>query len=230
MKNRKLIVFIILSFTGINAVAQTGGLGMINLKTTSIEHGSGVPFNTINRAHENVKTLGSQYEDATFKEAYVNNGNETFKLRYNNYQDVFEYQKSNTETLAIDKSQYHTISFKDGKSYYLKKYTINGNEKENYLLSLGNYNSKNKIFKLSQMEYIPYKEITNSYEKGNDPEYKLKKAIYFVEIDGHLKSFDQAKDLLKIFPQHKDEIKRIFYNQKNITDQEVIRFQTYLNK
>jgi len=196
-----------------------------------IQTNSGIEsFRLTNFSSDKVNTLGSEFVNDKFSEATVNNGSQYFDLRYNNYSGYFEYKKSPTEVINLSKEKNNEITFKDGRKYFLKQYKINKNDKEDYLLSAGIKDANVKLYKLQSVEFIPYKESTNSYEEKKSPEYKLKKPLYFVEFDGKIIPVEKSKDLERAFADHSKEIKK-FISQKNIdfNSDDMILVQNFLN-
>lgn len=98
------------------------------------------------------------------------------------------------------------------------------------MLAVGRNDSKVKIYKLENIEFIPYKEAFSSYQEQKLPEYKVKKPLYFVEFQEAIAPLEKSKDLEKIFPNHSKEIKK-FISQKNIdfNSDDMILVQNFLN-
>jgi len=173
--------------------------------------------------------LGSAYTDSSFQEARVNNGEAKFKLRYNNYTDSFEYEKSPTELMSLSKDQNTQINFLDGRTYVLKNYKIGKETKEGYLLLVAPVNKKLTLYKSQLITFIPAKE-NNGYDTATQAAYKPKAENYFFEFNGALISYQKDSDLVKAFPEYAKEIKS-FLKQNNFNpnlNQDVIRVQKYL--
>src|SRR5690554_149911 len=209
--------------------AQVGGLGMERMDSSTIEIGSGIPLNILNRSFEKDVLLGSEYSNEDFVNATVNGTSQAFKLRYNNYLDVFEYEKVVNNIIYISKEQYKEVRFEDNRTYVLKEYPLKKETKEGYLLAVGNENSKIRIYTTQLMEYKASKMAQNSYEKSSQPEYKLKKSTFFIEYNDKLIPFNKGKDLTKAFPEHKKDIKA-FFKQNNISldSPDIIKLQNFL--
>src|SRR5690554_7598999 len=60
--------------------AQVGGLGMERMDSSTIEIGSGIPLNILNRSFEKDVLLGSEYSNEDFVNATVNGTSQAFKL------------------------------------------------------------------------------------------------------------------------------------------------------
>lgn len=227
--NLKILILISLSFIE-NGIAQRSNSGGMGRTDTSFQEGSGIPLTIVNSSPEKISTLGSEYIDKTFKDAKVNDGNSLFNLRYNNYSGLFEYSKSATEIVSLSKEKNTKIEFKDGKTYLLRTYSENKKQKEEYLLIVGNTNSKVTLYKLETISYVPYKKAYNSYEKEKQPEYKINKPKYFIEYNDNLISIEKNKDLEKIFPQYNKEIKQFFkLNTIDFASDDVLLVQNFLN-
>lgn len=228
LKTSFLFLFL-LSFVE-NGNAQAGGHTFAK-NDNSFQEASGMSATLVNiTTREKIKTTGSEYVDESFRQATVNNGSKYFDLRYNNYTGLFEYKKTATETVSLSKESNTAFSFKDGKTYLLKKYKVNKVEKEDYLQVVGKKDSKVNIYKLERIEFIPYKEALSSYQEQKLPEYKLKKPLYFIEFKSNITPIEKGKDLEKAFPNHSKEIKK-FIGQKNIdvNSDDMFLVQDYLN-
>lgn len=224
------LVLFLLSFIENGNAQAVNGLGFSEANN-SFQDSSGLPSNLVNiKTRETIRTSGSEYVDETFSEATVNKGSQYFDLRYNNYSGYFEYKKSANEVINLSKEKNNEISFKDGRTYLLKKYNLHKTEKEEYLLVVGTKDAKTTIYKLERIEFIPYKEAYNSYQQEKLPEYKLKKPLYFIEFEDTITPIEKSKDLEKVFPNHSKELKK-FISQKNIDfkSDEVILIQSFLN-
>lgn len=204
-------------------------LGKVSIPAVTTNSGI-ESFRFTNFSSDKVSTLGSEFVNYKFSEATVNNGSQYFDLRYNNYSGYFEYRKSPTEVINLSKEKNNEITFKDGRKYLLKQYKINKASKEDYLLAIGITDANVKLYKLESVEFIPYKESTNSYQEKKLPEFKLKKPLYFIEYENTVNPIQKSKDLEKIFPDYSKEIKK-FISQKNIdfNSDDMILVQNFLN-
>ena len=230
LKTSLLLLFLLSIVDNGTAQSPVSGYGFAE-NNNSFQEASGMSATLVNiTTREKIKTTGSEYVDESFREATVNNGSQYFDLRYNNYTGFFEYKKSPKEVINLSKEKNNEISFKDGKKYLLKQYKINKTDKEDYLLAVGSKDSKVKIYKLENIEFIPYKEAFSSYQEQNLPEYKVKKPLYFIEYENTVNPIQKSKDLEKIFPDYSKEIKK-FISQKNIdfNSDDMILVQNFLN-
>ncbi|MBA5792966.1 hypothetical protein H1R17_06155 [Flavobacterium sp. xlx-214] len=224
-------IFFILEFLLINSIhSQAGALGLAPTND-SFKNESGLTATLVNiTTREKILTTGSEYVNASFSEATVDNGSKLFDLRYNNYTGFFEYKKSSNETISISKEQNKEISFKDGRNYFLKNYKINKSKKEEYLLLLGIRDSKVKIYKLESIEFIPYKEALNNYQEQKLPEYKLKKPLFFIEHENNVVPIEKSKDLEKAFPSKSKEIRQFLKQNKiDFASDEFLIVQRFLD-
>lgn len=224
-----LFFLFLLSFVE-NGNAQTSNRLELTPREISFQQSSGALIGIVNSTPEKIKTRGSEYVDESFREATVNDGSQYFDLRYNNYTGFFEYKKSATETISLSKESNTAFSFKDGRTYLLKKYKVNKIEKEDYLELVGKKDSKVNIYKLERIEFIPYKEALSSYQEQKLPEYKAEKPLYFIEFDEKIIPIEKSKDLKKAFPNHSKEIKKLI-SQKNIdvNSDDMLLVQDFLN-
>src|SRR5690606_21382040 len=141
-----LFFLFLLSFVE-NGNAQTSNKLELTPREISFQQSSGALIGIVNSTPDKIKTRGSEYVDESFREATVNDGSQYFDLRYNNYTGFFEYKKSATETISLSKESNTAFSFKDGRTYLLKKYKVNKIEKEDYLELVGKKDSKVNIYK-----------------------------------------------------------------------------------
>ncbi|SEH78664.1 hypothetical protein SAMN02927937_01418 [Paenimyroides aquimaris] len=230
LKTPLFLLFLLSMVENGNAQSPVSGYGFAE-NNNSFQEASGMSATLVNiTTREKIKTKGSEYVDESFREATVNGGSQYFDLRYNNYTGFFEYKKSVTETVSLSKESNTAFSFKDGRTYLLKKYNLHKTEKEEYLLVVGTKDAKTTIYKLERIEFIPYKEAYNSYQQEKLPEYKLKKPLYFIEFEDTITPIEKSKDLEKVFPNHSKELKK-FISQKNIDfkSDEIILIQSFLN-
>lgn len=216
-----------------NGIAQSLSelLNEIGRVSVPIQTNGGIEsFRPSNFASDKITFLGSEFIDDKFSEATVNKGSQYFDLRYNNYSGYFEYKKSPKEIINLSKENNTEISFKDGRQYTLKQYKINKTNKEDYLLSIGIKDYKVKLYKLESIDFIPYRESSNSYQEKKLPEYKLKKPLYFVEYENSITPIQKSNDLEKAFPNKSKEIKHFLKQNKiNFASDEFLIVQRFLN-
>src|SRR5690554_6351312 len=162
--------------------AQVGGLGMERMDSSTIEIGSGIPLNILNRSFEKDVLLGSEYSNEDFVNATVNGTSQAYKLRYNNYLDVFEYEIVVNNIIYISKEQYKEVRYED-----LVNATVNGSSQafklryNNYLDVLEYENVVNNIIYISKEQY---KEVhfhdSSSYVLKEYPSKKETKEGYLL--------------------------------------------------
>lgn len=229
---KKIIILSATLFTSV-CFSQTSGYAMGGrdpLGFHSPNNGGSFISTPLSRSFDKSTTLGSKYIDETFKDAKVNNGSQLFKLRYNNFDDVFEYQKSPQELFAIDRNQNKEIAFSDGRKYFFKSYTTGKEMVQGYLLLVGAENPKVTIYKSQLMNFTPEKH-GNGYNNTQQAEFKLKEERIFVEYNGKMIPFQKESDFAKAFPSHSKEIKT-FLKEKNITPKstnaDLAKLQEYL--
>lgn len=173
-------------------------------------------------------TIGSKYINESFEQAKVNNGSQTFLIRYNAYSDMMEY-KNNKDVLELIKDKNTHFNFNNGDVYELFKYNIKGKEVERYQKVLVNGNGV-KISKFSSVKLEPAKSPSNSYETYQQAAYKQNQPLYFITIGDVTNEFDgKAKSVEKLFPNKTAEIKQFFKNNKiKETDTDMIKLGTFL--
>src|SRR5690554_7712625 len=155
--------------------AQVGGLGMERMDSSTIEIGSGIPLNILNRSFKTDVLLRSEYSNEDFVNATINGTSQAFKLRYNNYLDDFEYEKVVNNIIYISKEQYKEVRFEDNRTYVLKEYPSKKETKEGYLLAVGNENSKIRIYTTQLMEYKASKMRSEERRVGKECKYRCER-------------------------------------------------------
>lgn len=211
--------------------AQWRSVDMVDDHTVHrIDDGTNITYAILNRLPDKETILGSEYIDVTFQNATVNNGDRTFKLRYNNNTGYFEYEDEKKEVISISKDQNKVISYKNGETYFLKKVPNSKDEQGEYLKVIGNINDEVKIYSLEKIKFVEGKTGKNSYEKSQQSEFRKMKPQYYVEYNNKLETFNTINDLIKIFPNKKEELKK--YSKTNSSKFENIadikKIQQYL--
>ena len=86
---------------------------------------------------------------------------------------------------------------------------------EEYLKAIGNINANVRVFSLEKIKFIEGKTGKNSYEKSEQSEFKKLKPQFFIEYNNKLQAFNHINDLIKIFPNKKEELKN--YSKTNLS-------------
>ena len=198
---KKLLNVIAFSFIGIASYAQ------VQLDNT----GSLLSFNKSPEFIENV--AGSQYETEGFKSAHVNEGTQSFLIRYNNYKDLMEYKKDAKTILELIPEHNKTIKFSDGELYILKTYPIDKKETKEGYLKIIEQGDKVSLYSSTRVKYNKGTKAQNSYDTDRPSTFSKEKTKYFLEVDGKIQNISKAKDVRKILESKDDEIKN--YLKKN---------------
>ncbi len=166
-------------------------------------------------------TIGKPYINEDFIEARVNNGEKLFRLRYNNHEDVIEYEKSKNEILFLNKEANTLIEFTNGKKLYLKDVKYGKKTENGYFENVIKGNNVS-IFKNQKITYSEGNKKSNGYSQTSQPEYKPEKEKLYIEIDEILYPFESPKDIIKLLPNQEKDLKKYLKENKisleSITD------------
>lgn len=171
---------------------------------------------------------GSKYYSEEFSNAKVNNGTESFLIRYNAYRDVMEYKKG-TDILELIKEQNLRFSFQNGSTYELMNFVLNGKDYSQYHQILLDKNNI-KVSKYRSIKLVPAKKAANSYDSDTQATYKENKDVYFVTYNNQTIEFDgKSKILEKLIPSKASEIKEFFKQNKiKENDDDMIKVGNFL--
>lgn len=166
-------------------------------------------------------TIGKPYINEDFIEARVNNGEKLFKLRYNNYEDIIEYEKSKSEILFLNKEANTLIEFTNGKKLFLKDVKY-GKKTDNGYFENVIKGDNISIFKNQRIAFFNGVSKNNGYNQTATPEYKPEKEKFYIEIDEILYPFENPKDIIKLLPKQEKDLKKYLkenkVNLESITD------------
>lgn len=169
--------------------------------------------------------LGSKYITEEFQYAKVNNGTDSFLIRYNAHRDVMEYKSAN-EILELIKEQNTHFIFSDGTVYELLSSPSSGNQYHKIL-------SDKKDIKLSKHSSIKLeqaKPAINSYDTDSPASFKRNRDVYYITINGKTTEFDgKQRSVRALFPNKNSEIKNFFKNNRiRNTDEDMIKLGNFL--
>lgn len=164
---------------------------------------------TFINVHKADKPLGSPYLQKMFSPAKVKNITQNSNMRYNVFNDEFEFITAKGDTLIMDKiDDFATVTFNGtNKKYVLTPYT---NTKKQltygYLIEL--YKKNNLVlFQKENIDYYEGKRAKTSLEKDMPARYSKTDDTYFLKINEATAEFPNGKkDLIKLFPDKKPEI------------------------
>lgn len=145
-------------------------------------------------------TTGSQYINDRFLSARVNEGTDLFRIRFNPYLGIMEYDK-NGEIYHLTKDVNTVVEFVGSNSvtYKLYKYTDNDTEHTEYMKVV--FEGEKIAFQtLEKVILKPGKSATNSYETSSQPEYKRDSDKRFMTINGKTQEFStRTNRFIKMF-------------------------------
>ncbi|WP_277633393.1 hypothetical protein [Avrilella dinanensis] len=145
-------------------------------------------------------TAGSQYINDRFLSARVNEGTDLFRIRFNPYLGIMEYDKDG-EIYHLTKDVNTVVEFVGPNSvtYKLYKYTDNDSEHTEYMKVV--FEGEKIAFQtLEKVILKPGKTATNSYESSSQPEYKRDSDKRFMTINGKTQEFStRTNRFIKMF-------------------------------
>jgi len=164
-------------------------------------------------------TEGSPYLNKSFLHAKVGAVISNALMRYNAYNDEFEFINSNNDTLVLNKSgsigvitfvatntNYQLVDFVDKSGRLNSGYLIKLHEKNELLL-----------YKRQKVNFYEAKAASSSYESNSPAEFLAAKDSFLLKNkDGVVTELSSnKKGLLKLFPEKKSVIES-FIKQNNI--------------
>ncbi|MBA5792816.1 hypothetical protein H1R17_02100 [Flavobacterium sp. xlx-214] len=197
-------IFLIASFITFSIAAnaqmtlQTGGNNLTFKKSADFDDAT---------------VAGSKYFTEQYNNAQVNNGTQSFLIRYNAYADLMEY-KNGSETLELIKEKNVHFVFQDGSIYELLNYNLDNKDLSRYHQILVS-NANSKVSKYKSIKLVPAKKASNSYDSDTQATYKANKDVYFVTYNNQTVEFDgKEKTLSKLIPGKASEIKEFYKSNK----------------
>lgn len=164
------------------------------------------------------KPKGSPYLQLLFAAAKVQNVEQKSFMRYNAFNDEFEFITSKNDTLVLDKiadfspitfagtnKKYRLESYRNGKNKLYSGYLIEVYEKGDYAL----YRKENVI-------YYEEKIAKTTLETSTPPKYVKSDDTYFLKNkDAGIAEFPNGKkELIKLFPDKKSAIEAFVKENK----------------
>lgn len=159
------------------------------------------------QANYSSKTAGSPYINKFFQSAKVDNVSQSAAMRYDAYQDEFEFIKGR-DTLVLNKEKYNSITFMGSNTKYkLVDYTKKGKKINGYLISLyekGDY----ALFKKQNISYEPEKVATTSFDRSIPASFVKDSDTFFIkDKDRGISELPKnKKGLIKLYPDKKDQL------------------------
>jgi hypothetical protein len=166
--------------------------------------------------------VGSPYIQQSFAMAKVPNIDVEAYMRYNAYNDEFEFITPKNDTLVLDKvDDFSHIDFVGlKKKYRLLAYTNSGKLKYGYLIA--QYEKGDFVLlRKENIGYINAKIAKTSYERDMPARYDKKGDSYFLQSKNGISGFpDSKKELTKLFPDKKQAIEDFLKSNKIDFDSE----------
>jgi hypothetical protein len=203
----KFLFFVLFSFINVNSFSQLPILAGKSLK-------SGLK----------TKINGSPYQQKMFALAKVGTIDQKSLLRYNIFNDEFEFITSRKDTLILDKIEdFATIFFTEiNKKYQLTTYTNSKNKLfYGYLINLKEINGFT-LFKKENITFMEEKIAKTSLEVNMPAKFvKTNDTFFLKNKDKGTSEFpENKKGLLKLFPDKKEAIESFLKENKIDFDSE----------
>ncbi|MFN3969506.1 hypothetical protein [Flavobacterium sp.] len=167
---------------------------------------------------------GSPYINKVFGHGKVVNAAENVFLRYNAYDDLFEFISPNNDTLVLSKTEsYGDILFTGTKiNYRLVNYTDKNNKlTKGYLIQL---HQKNDfiLYKKQKVNYSSARPAVSSYAEDLPAEYTIAAEVFYLKSkDQEILEFPTSKKgLVKLYPDRKEAIETFLKQNKINFDSE----------
>lgn len=168
--------------------------------------------------YEPSKTQGSPYLNKAFAPAMVSGVSNNTMMRYDAFNDEFEFVNATKDTLVLNKVEpYTNIIFTiTNTKYQLLEYNFKGKLTNGYLIWLYDKNSM-KLYKKQAVNYYREKPAKSGFDKSQ-PAYfeKAGDTFYFKDGDKTISEFpSNKKGLIKLYPGKKEAIEA-FLKQNDI--------------
>lgn len=205
-------LFLVLSFsTNAQVNLQLG-----NLDAIMLQQGAGKIFR--NSKIKDSKIQGSPYLQKMFAAAKVENVTQKYFMRYNVFEDEFEFITPKNDTLILDKiKDFNKITFSGtNKKYVLVEYTNSGGKlTKGYLIELY-LKGKSGLYEKENISFYPGKIAKTSLEKDMPARYaKADPRYYFNSSETNIIEFpENKKQLFKLFPEKKSVIEAFLKENK----------------
>lgn len=174
---------------------------------------------------ENLRAIQyKKYLSQDYKPALVDDFKEKAYLRYNLFKDEMEFVKDEN-IYYLKKDVGRTVTFSDGTVY--KVYGQKGKPHFFKVLSEG----KNSLLSRQSVRFIEAKEATSGYDVAKPADYKRRKDVLFITIDGQnlVEVPGKKKSFYGIFGSKASDVKTYIkknkLNYKKANDlKQVVRF------
>ncbi|MGC4039795.1 MAG: hypothetical protein QM710_03095 [Flavobacterium sp.] len=180
------------------------------------------------------KTQGSPYLNKMFAPATVSGVSKNAMMRYDAFNDEFEFINAAKDTLVLNKvTPYTNITFTvPNTRYQLLNYNYEGKAHNGYLIWLYEKNNYS-LYKKQNIAYVKERIAKSSFDKDTPAHFENKKDTYYLKNgDKEILEFPSGKkELIKLYPEKKNEIE-VFLKQNKIDfekDQDRIKIIDFLS-
>ncbi len=188
--------------------------------TSFLSFGQAIPFvGKKVRTLETIKIQGSPYQDKMFAKAKIGKIEQAIFMRYNIFNDEFEYITPKNDSLILDKIEdFGEIVFANtNKKFKLTTYINNDNKLfYGYLFELYSKN-KTQLYKKDNISFTDEKLAKTTLEQDKPAKYSPNSPFYFIKYNDKMPSEfpENKKGLVKLFPDKKEAIEK-FYKENKI--------------
>jgi hypothetical protein len=183
--------------------------------------------------YEPSKVKGSPYLNKMYAPATVSGVTGNAMMRYDVFNDEFEFVNSTRDTLVLNKVEpYNSITFTiTNTNYKLVNYNAKGKATKGYLIWLYEKNNLT-LFKKQNIIYTKERMATSGFDKSTPATFdRAEDTYYFKNGNNGISEFPaNKKGLLKLFPEKKTELET-FFKQNKIDfekDSDVIKVAGFL--
>lgn len=195
-------------------------VGLMATESTQAQvnmQGGGDMLSFSRRDHVEEVTTGSQYINDRFLSARVNEGTQLFRIRFNPYLGIMEYDKDG-EIYHLDKADNTVVEFTgtETTTYKLFDYTNKDIKQSDYMRVV--FEGKKVSFQTLENVYLqPGKKAINSYERSTQPEYKRENDVRYMTINGKTEEFStRTNRFVKMFDGKMQSELKNFIKDNNI--------------
>jgi len=205
-----------LFYSALFAMASVSAFAQIN--QTPVHSGGQIYVSK----EKELAATGSMYITEAYQPAKLSNNENVMLLRYNAYQDYFEMNNPQEQSVKqLPKEKGVTITFSAGGAVYtLANYkNEEGNSQFGYLNVVAD-GAKVKVYKREHVYLQPGKTSANSYQSSKAASYKKADDEFYVKIGNAAEAsfFESKKDFAKLVPGKEKEV--LEYIKKNNIDTE----------
>ena len=159
--------------------------------------------------------VGSQYFEKDFLSAKVSGlEDEQVIVRYNVVKDEIEFRKEGKNYEMFKTDGLVVKILKNNKVYKVFDFNFKGENKKGYLIALTEFEKVNFLTK-EVITYVPFKEPSSAYGESVPAHYRHDKNVNFIQINSVISEMPRKKkDLLKLFPEHSNEVQAYLKTNK----------------